>query len=220
MIREKQDIRKIIMAVLATLLLVGCGANVNPAGYLEGALNARYKAEYELYMDVKGCSLEDAKLLHEECLNECMAVIESAGLSDELKVEYKEFFERVLRNVSFQVGDVTEEDGTYSVQVTLKPYAMFENIAEELSISVDDYYTEVTEDALEGTELPSSDEVREEVYTLLLEILNNHMNHISYAEPIIQTIEITQSDDHMISIDQDDLKELHSLLINMESMGL
>ena len=171
-------------------------------------------------MDVTGCSLEEAELVHEECLEECLAVIETAGLSDELKAEYKDFFERVLRNVSFQIGEVTQEDGIYFVQVTLEPYAMFENIAEELSISVDDYYTEVTEKALDGTGIPSSDEVREEVYTLLLEILNNHMNHISYAQPVVQTIRITENDEHKISIELEDLEKLHDILVDLESMGL
>lgn len=220
MIKEKQDIRKIILAVLSALLLLGCSAKADAAGYVEGALNARYKADYEMYMDVTGCSQSDAEKIHEDRLNECMTVIESAGLSDELKEEYRVFFDRVLGSVHYTVGEVTEQDDVYAVQVTVEPYAVFQNIADELGISVDEYYTEVTEEALEGTALPSSEEVRQDVYAILLEILNNHMMHISYAEPITMTIHVSKDENDKYSISQDDLQELDSLLIDMESMGL
>jgi len=220
MIREKQEIKRVIVAILAALLLVGCGAKADVAGYVEGAFDARYKASYELYMDVTGCTQEKAEKLHTDRLAECMAVIEAAELSDELKSEYKDFFDRLLKAARYTVGEVTDEDGVYSVEVTAEPFAMFTNIADELSIFVDEYYTEVTEDALDGTAIPTTEELREEVYAILLEILNNHMNHISYAEPVTLTIHVTQSEDNTISMNPNDLHEFDQLLIDMESMGL
>lgn len=220
MIKEKQDIRKILLAVLSALLLVGCSAKADVAGYVEGAMNARYKADYELYMDVTGCDLESAEKLFKDRLSECMAVIESAELSDELEDEYRSFFDRVLKSVRYSVGNVTEKDDAYHVDVTVEPLNMFHNIADELGIFVDEYYTEVTEDALNGSAIPTESELREEVYKILLEILNNHMNHISYAEPVTVTLRVTQDKNNTILINPVDVQELDQLLIDMESMGL
>ena len=220
MIKAKQDLKKIILVMLATIFLVGCSGKSDPSAYLEGILNARYKAEYEQYMEMTGCSYEEAEQLYTDCLNEWMVVIEEAGISDELQEEYQDFFCRVLMNSKYSVQAVTEEAGVYSVQVSVEPMSVFQNIAEELSISVDAYYTEVTEGALEGAALPGNDEIREEVYRLLLEILNNHIKHISYAEPIVITVHLTEDEDHTFSVEPKDLQKLDDILIDMESMGL
>ena len=220
MIIVKQDIRKILLAILSVLLLTGCSAKADVASYVEGALKARYHAEYELYMDVTGCDLEKAEKIYQDRLNECMAVIESAELSDELKAEYRDFFDRVLKSARFSMGEVKEENDIYYVEVTVEPFAMFSNIADELSIFVDEYYTEVTEDALEGSDIPTTEELRDDVYEILLEILNNHMNHITYAEPVTMKLQVTQDEEGLVSINPVDFQKLDQLLIDMESMGL
>ena len=207
-----------ILVVLC--LLSGCGRRANLSEYVKSTLDAAYKGSYKPYIRMTSCSGESAKQLHENRLNTCMSYVENAGISDELQEEYRKFFENYLGSVHYSVTQVKAEDKVHKVTVKVEPYSMFTDIEQELSDAVDDYYTDVTTSAVvSGTALPNNQEAREKVYELLLNILENHMQHITYGEEEELTVRVTEESTNKFSINKDDLKEIDNTLMDMTAMG-
>lgn len=220
MSKTKRNLRVMITILVSVVFLAGCGVRVNAAAYVKSALDARYKNDCKEYIRITGCSEDDAQKQYEDRLEACMVTVSQAEISDELKEEYRKLFGRVLDAVRYSVEDAEKVDGGYIVKVQVEQYAMFDQIEEELSQAVDQYYTQVTEAALYGTTLPTDEEAREKVYELLLDILKDHMNHITYKDAVTIKIHVTKKDQKSYSIESEDLEELDCLLIDLESMGL
>ena len=141
-------------------------------------------------------------------------------ISDELKEGYRTLFDRLLVDVHYSVKKEKKKEDHYTVEVNVEPYSMFEGVEEELDQAVDTYYTQVTEDALLGKSIPTDDQARQKVYELLLDILNDRMNQITYGKEESITIHVTKKDGHTFSIHADDLEKLDGVLIHMDSLGL
>ena len=207
-----------LLAVLC--LLCACGVRANLSAYVESTLNAAYKNSYKSYMRMTDCSEESAKKLHSNRLATCMSYVEKAGISDELQERYRKFFENYLGSVHYSVTQVKKGKKTHKVTVKVEPYSMFTDIEQELSEAVDDYYTEVTTSAaVSGTALPNNQEAREKVYELLLNILENHMQHITYGEEKKITVRVTEGEKNQFSINKDDLKKVDNILLDMTALG-
>lgn len=216
---KKKMIKGMLLLVLAVLFLTGCSRN-NVEGYVEGVLNATYKGDYAKYIHLTNCSQSEAQNLHTERIEECMKVLEDLQLSDDLKEQYRQFFKKELETVRFTVNGKKKEKDGYTVEVSVEPYSMFQGIDQELEKKVDEYSTEVTEEALNGTPFPDENQLREKVYELLLEILNDHMNHITYGEAETVNIHVTEEKHQSYSIDSGELKKLDKKLVNLKEMGL
>ncbi|RGO23252.1 hypothetical protein DXB23_12680 [Dorea sp. OM02-2LB] len=216
---KKKIIKGVLLLAMAVLFLTGCSRN-NVEGYVEGVLNATYKGDYAKYIHLTKCSQSEAQNLHTERIDECMKALEDLQISDDLKEQYRQFFQKELETVRFTVNGKKKEKGGYNVEVSVEPYSMFQGVDQELEQKVDKYSTEVTEAALKGTPFPDENQLREKVYELLLEILNDHMNHITYGEAETINIHVTEGKYQSYSIDGSELKKLDKKLVNLKELGL
>lgn len=127
--------KKLGMAAVAgvmTLTLFGCGAkDFDATGYVQGVLDATYHGEYAAHAEDVGES-EDA--IREEMEANTLAIAEqalaSSGMTatqEELQ-EYVDLIEEGYQKVEYTVGEAVEEDGNYTVEVTVTPVGLLDNL--------------------------------------------------------------------------------------------
>lgn len=119
-----------LLAAVMMLSLTACGekkAAFDPQKYVEAALEAKFYRDYDAYAEQTGVTVEEAKKQleseFEDSLREQLAATGIQATEEQIQ-EYFALEAEIRANVKFEVGTpVEDEDGNYTVRVTVTPYA-------------------------------------------------------------------------------------------------
>lgn len=205
----------LLVSVLGISVLGGCGG-FDASAYTKALLDNSYKNDSTDFVDLKIGTAEEAAELYEQGLdNEINTMTSMVDLSDELLAEYREVYASIYANVRYTVGEAEkQDDGSYVVSVTYEQMQIF-------GPSVEAYTNEVTElinEWTESGEIPDTDEIYEQSFTILKDCLKENLDTVTYAEPQTTTIRI-ELNDNVYSPNQDDLVKLESVLFDMDAIG-
>ena len=218
-----EERKKIVITAAALCLLfiaavIGIWLYMNrfdPVEYVQAVLDASYKNVTEAYVEVTGASEEEAGRIFENNLDATMEQFASSPMPEELKPKYRELFAQLAEHVSYTVGEaVREEDGSYTVPVKVKPLTLFSDTYETFRQKAKEYADQVTDSVMDGAELPTDDQMQAQVYEIYYEVLSDGINGgMMYGEVKDVTLHVTKNDRGDYEIDDSDMKELDSLLI-------
>lgn len=215
--------RKILITA-AVLILVSIAAVIgiwlymnrfDPVEYVQAVLDASYKNQTEAYVKITGVSEEEAGQIFEDNLDATMEQFASSPMPEELKPKYRELFAQLAEHVSYTVGEaVREEEGSYSVPVKVKPVTLFTDTYEAFRQKAQEYADQVTDSVMGGVEMPTDEEMQAQVYEIYYEVLSDGINDgMMYGEAKDVTLHVRKNDRGDYEIDDSDMKELDSLLI-------
>lgn len=222
--KKKILITAAVLVVLAVAAFIGIWLYTNrfdPVEYVQAVLDASYKKQTESYVEITGVSEEEAEQIFEENLDATMEQFESSPMPEELKPKYRELFARLAEHVSYTVGEaVHEEDGSYSVPVKVKPLTLFADTYDTFRQKAQEYADQVTESVMGGAEMPTDNEMQARVYEIYYEVLSDGINGgMMYGESKDVTLHVRKNDSGEYEIDDSDMKELDSLLIQDTGEG-
>ncbi len=214
--------RIILIAALAAVLVAGAAVgaylyiNRFSAGeYVQAVLDMSYKNETELYMEITGVSREEADAVFADNLDATMEGFETSDMPEELLPQYRELFGEIAQKVNYTVGKTErEEDGTYAVQVKIKPITLFSDTYTTFQAEAEEYAEQITDSVTRGGEMPTDEEMQNHIYEIYYNVLKERVDSgMLYGGARDVTLHVAKTGTREFQISQEDMDRLDSLLI-------
>ena len=207
-----------MLAALMALSLTACGETFDPVAYMQGTLDSVYhneqSQEFLDNLDDEN-SNESLKKDREDSINEMAENLATlSGVtnpSDETLANAKKMLSDVYAATKYEVGEATEdEDGGYTVAVTVYPLLSFASVATDES----GIYTDALTETL--TADMSEDEMYETALSVLCNLIEEQLKDPQYGDAIETTLKISDEGDYYI-VDEDEFKDFENLLLNIDA---
>lgn len=218
--------RKIILAagvcsVAVAGLAVAAWLYINrfqPEEYVKAVLDVSYKKQTAEYMEMTGASQKKAEAVFEDNLDATMAQFDSSAMPEDMKPLYRQLFGEIAMNVSYTVCEAKkEESGKYVVPVLVKPVTLFSDTYDEFRQKAEEYADEVTDSVMNGAQMPSEEEMQDEVYRIYYEVLSQTAETgMKYGAEAQVALHVYKNEDGDYEIDSGDMEQLDKLMIKDE----
>lgn len=209
-------------ALLAGLavLLGGC-TTFDACAYMQAILDVSYKNETADYMEITGATQEEADEIFQKNLDATMHEFNTAELSEELEEDYRALFEKTVKQVKYTIGEaVKEEEDGYTVEIAVEPILLFDNTYEEFQNKAKEYAAEISNNVMDGGEMPSDDEIQNQVYQTYYDVLTEELNAgLTYGEAENITVHISRTEEGVYEIPEADLRALDQAMISQEKIS-
>ena len=209
----KRVLRKNIIFIAALLMVLGslasCGMKEADAKeYVQAALDAEYKGEFDKYVEITNATEEEAKKMYDDNMNTALTILgmNNATASEELSASYKELLAEMFAKEIYTVGDSTKTKEGFEVSVTTQKMQIFEGLENDL---VDVMQKRVKD--MEGQ--PTEDEINTIAFEVLHELVSEKIADPVYGEEETLIVHVTKNDDGVWSISEDDLVAIDNSLI-------
>lgn len=217
-VKRLQSCALLLLIVSVMWMTAGCARPFDAAAYTQAVLDASYKNQTEGYIEHTEVSKEEADQIFQKNLEETMEVFQSRELPEELQKNYKELFSEIIRQVHYTIGNVTEGDnGNYIVEVTVEPILLFDDTYEEFQMKAEEYAADLTNEVMNGKEMPSDTEIQNQVYMLYYEILNEAAaSGLNYGQAVTVKMHVNQTDEKTYQIPEEDMVKLAEKMISRD----
>ena len=204
------------MAVLALGLFGGCGISFDASAYIKALLDNSYKNDSAEFVAQKVGSAEEASTLYEQGIeSELTALLAGNTVSDELKDEYRQVLKDIFKAVKYTVGDAEkQDDGSYIVTVNYEQMQIFGAAMDSYMTKVEDMTNEWTQ----AEELPSDEEMYEQIYATLKDCLKDALSNATYADEASATIRV-EIVDNAYTPNDDDIANLESVMFDLDAVN-
>ncbi len=206
-----------VMLVVAMMSLTACSLfKFDATGYVQAVLDASTRGEFEEYIKLTKSTEQDAQAEFDEVLDAFMTEFESVEISDDLKENYRQLYKEMLAKTKYTVSEATDSDGVYTVEVSVEPLNVFEGYKEETEAALTDYQNELTASYEDSGELPSEDEIVEETFKIVYDILKARVDDAAYNPAQKIAVTVAKNAEGYYTIDDGSYEALFSLLIIQE----
>lgn len=219
--KNLQKVLAMLLAVILTLGLVGCGQKFDASAYVKAELDLLTKHDVEQYVEEMGISKEEAEDVYEEVVDEMNITGEIFG-DEEVPMELKEAYEKwivdLLAKTKYTVLEAKEVDGNYIVNVEVEPVKAFEGVDDEFTAKTTTYMEDLMNKTLAGEEVPSDEQINIDVYNMMIEILNGILENITYADKVVVETKIVKNSDGVYEVDEASFQELGEKLFDISGL--
>ena len=133
---------------------------------------------------------------------------EELGASQEMQADYRQLFLDMAKLAKYSLGDVTEMENGFEIQVTVEPF-----------IGLDGLETELTDAVMaqlsESGEIPDDDELNQMTMQTMYDLMQDRLEAPEYGEAESMTIRVTADSDNVYSIPEEDTTALDNALFPM-----
>ena len=110
-----------------------------------------------------GSTQEAADEIFTKSLDATMEDYEKLNLPDELEKNYRQLFGDLMKSVRYTVSEAKEDDnGNFTVDVSVEPITIFDDTYSQFQEKAKEYATQVSNDVMNGAEMPSEEEIQKE----------------------------------------------------------
>ncbi len=201
-----------LVLMISAWALAGCGGMSEDEAkeYAQAVLDASYKGEFDSYMELTDSTEEEAREMYEGNMDATMAAVgfEELGASQEMQADYRQLFLDMAKLAKYSLGDVTEMENGFEIQVTVEPF-----------IGLDGLETELTDAVMaqlsESGEIPDDDELNQMTMQTMYDLMRDRLEAPEYGEAESMTIRVTADSDNVYSIPEEDTTALDNALFPM-----
>ncbi len=217
--RKGTWIRTFVLLTVLAVMLGGC-TKFDACAYMQAILDVSYKNQTESYMEITGVTQEEADEIFKKNLDATMHEFSTTELPEELEENYRLLFEDTVKQVRYTVGEAVEgENKSYTVDVAVEPILLFDDTYEEFQSKTEEYASEISNHVMSGEEMPSDDEIQNQVYQTYYEVLQTAMNDgLTYGEAQNITVHINRTEEGAYEIPDEDLRALDQAMISQEKL--
>lgn len=214
--KRLKTVAVMLMAVLALGLFGGCGISFDASAYIKALLDNSYKNDSAEFVAQKIGSAEEASTLYEQGIeSELTALLAGNTVSDELKDEYRQVLKDIFKAVKYTVWDAEkQDDGSYIVTVNYEQMQIFGAAMDSYMTKVEDMTNEWTQ----AEELPSDEEMYEQIYATLKDCLKDALSNATYADEASATIRV-EIVDNTYTPNDDDIANLESVMFDLDAVN-
>ncbi|MBU3878554.1 hypothetical protein HGO97_022410 [Faecalicatena sp. AGMB00832] len=215
---RKKRITAVVVAAVLLAVLGGCVNKFNAAGYTKALLDVTYKNETEQYIELTGSTQEAADEIFTKSLDATMEDYEKLNLPDELEKNYRQLFGDLMKSVRYTVSEAKEDDnGNFTVDVSVEPITIFDDTYSQFQEKAKEYATQVSNDVMNGAEMPSEEEMQNHIYDIYYHILNEVLEQgLSYGKAEKVTVHINKGEGDIYEIPKEDMTALDDKMLSRE----
>ena len=217
----RKVIEKSMIVVMGVLLLGTLAAceKFDASSYVKAILdNSYYNDATGIIEHGMGTAEEAAERYNQGINSQIEVMFNKVTISDELTEEYRQFFENLFSKAKYTVGEVTEvDDKTVEVTVTYEKMNVFADVMTTYKTKLDEQVEIWNEDALAGEEVPSDEEMNEQLFVILKDCMVAELQDATFDEPATTTIQV-EFIDKVWTPSQEDLIDLEYALFDFESL--
>ena len=199
-----------LLAAVSMAVLTGCGGGMtadDAKEYAQAVLDASYKGEFDSYMELTDSTEEEAREMYEGNVDTTMEVVGfvELGVSEEMQANYRQLFLDMAKQAKYSLGDVSEIENGYEIEVTVEPFTGMSNLETELTDAL-------MADLASVTEIPSEEELNEMTMQKMYDLLSEKVANPEYGEAQTMTLRVTADSDNVYSIPEEDTTALDSAM--------
>lgn len=173
--------------------------------YVKSLIAINYMGATEDYIKATGANQEDADALYEsnaEHLADNILTYYSITITDapDMRQGYVDLAKNIYKKVNYKVSEARKDGSAYLVDVTIYPINLFSQSADAITTYVDSFNNGVNNGDYNEYTL---EEYETEFSSGILAILNDACINMTYAEPVVVTVEIIEDGDVYYISDRD-----------------
>ncbi len=206
-----------LLFLAVSFALTGCGQNFDASRYVQACLDANTHGEFNDYAEITKISVEDARKQYDNLLDQEIAAFDEYNLSNEKKEKFRTLFEKMYKSFKYEVGEATKKkDGSYSVPVTTYKMLAFQNLAEDMTTFIMDYY----QDAIAAGKSPSENEAFEVATDFMYDYITKNIDNPEYEEAVTTTVTVAKTDNNsnIYTLTNDELNNLLNTMFDFENI--
>lgn len=208
----KSIIKKSFVYFLACTMIIsltGCSLFDSKAKvysrYLTSLLDINYKNISKDYITLTGVSQKDAEAVYESNMDyQAHNLMNYYGVKEvddgTVLLEFYYLAQSIFSNAKYEVTDVKEENGSYTLELTVYPLDTLEATYDQVVAYIENFNARVDEGDFNNT-----DEVDYETEFAegIIDILKSTVDNPGYMDPVILEVPIQPSDDYYYITDED-----------------
>lgn len=187
-----KNLRKIVLMLLCVLtvgLMGGCTSGTDVQSYLQALLDASYKNDSKIFVEIKLGTAEEAQSLYDEGIDTGVSAFCSRlGVSDEYKEEFRQIYMDMLGKVRYTIENAEKQsDGSYVVTVSYEKMNIFKPA---LELYQSDVAAMANEWSASAGDTPSEEEMMKEVVLAFKKSMETVLADVQYNEADTMTVRI------------------------------
>ena len=206
----RQGILTLVLLLLLAAMLAGCGGGMTAEDakeYVQAVLDASYKGEFDSYMELTDSTEEEARSMYEGNVDATMATVgfEEMGISEDMQADYRQLFLDLAKQAKYSLGEATEIENGYEIEVTIEPFIGMNDLENELT-------NILMQDLAAAAEIPTEEELNQMTMQTLYDLLSEKVASPEYGEAQTMTVRVTVDSDNVYSIPEEDTTALDSAM--------
>lgn len=188
-------------------VLTGCGADFDASAYVKACLDANVHGECAEYAKITDTEESEIQSQHEAVIDQEMAMLDVFQIDEAKKGEFRELFVNLYNSCKYEVGEaVKNDDGTFTVPVTVYQLKAFGDLTEEAQAYMQEYYQQETD----AGNTPSQEDLYAEMVNYIYDRLSENMSTPEYGEGEVKNVKVgpTASNSRIYEINTEDLQNL------------
>ena len=214
--------KTLIVGVLSTVMLIGCGQAFDASGYVKAILDVSYKGETAKYMELTNSTEEEANEIYQGNLEYNMNEFSTMPFSDEMQQNYEQLFKDMMSKTKYTVGEAREtENKNYEVDVTIETMNIMDDATyEEFITKSEEYGQQVQNDVANGGTMPSEDEIQMKIFEIYYNLLREKVDAgLTYEEPQVVTVRVEKDSNNVYTVSEEDLTALDEAMFTMTDLA-
>ncbi len=211
--KSYQKIIFLLISIVAVSTLSGCTSDKKVKNYLQALLDASYKNDAAIFVDMKLGSEEEAQELYERGIDTGVGVFCSKlGVPDAYRESFRQVYMDMLGKVRYTVDTAEKQsDGSYVVTVTYEKMNIFKPTLERYQEAV----AALAASWQDAEEPPAEEALAESVYMEFRNSMESVLSEVQYDEAATMTVRIELLE-NIYTPNTEDIAELEKALFDGE----
>ncbi len=214
-VRMKKII-SILLCIVITASLTGCTSDNEVQRYLQALLDASYKNDPTLFVDMKLGSEKEAQALYSQGVDTGIETFcTTLSVPEELKGDFRQIYMDMLSKVHYTVGDAEKQsDGSYIVTVTYEKMIVFQPMLDTHAIKTAQLYKTWGENPASAP--TDENEMMKLIIVALKESMEEVLANVTYEQEQTTTVRI-ELVDMVYTPNTSDIQNLEMILFDTDS---
>lgn len=220
MFMKKRNRIKLIWMLLMVLLLSGCN-DFDAEGYVQAALDAVFQGETDALMALKdGSKKRELEQEYEDRIAEFAEGL-TIGLevSEPMQIQFNVLCENIFRTMRYSVETAEKSSkNVYKVTVEYVPSDVFVKWTEYMAENAEDLNERAQAGEYQGTEEEIWEQMRLDIATESLELLDTAMMNAAYGEEKQTVLSVKKGEDGEFAMDEAEIADFIAKILYLDEI--
>lgn len=214
----RKKIRSMIVTLLLAMCLTGC-SDFDAKGYVQASLDAMFQGELDALMDLQeGSRKSELKKAYRENIEDfAEGLTEGLEVSEATQLQFNMLCEDIFRRMRYQVGEAEKiSSKEYRVTVEYEPSDVFVKWSEYLAENAEAIRERAESGAYQGTAEEVQEQIRLDIATESLELLDTAMLQAAYGDEEKMTLTVKKGEKGDFSLEEEEIADFTAKIMCLD----